>query len=201
MKKIFLVLILIIGFINPTFAQNDTRNTIKPMAEHAIKKMDRKLTKHKALKRNFSTKQEFKRNKQRRMMRNNKHITSKSMRNHTNRYNNGYDYTPTGYRDDYRPIRQRGYGLAKQGWILAYRYDRASFYDNEGFFYGYFNRYGYYFEDVFYSYDRYYTYRDRVRGRGLFNRSYYMPANANYYGFCDTPYNGGRYERGYNNRY
>ena len=204
MKKILLPLILILGFASSASAQSDARNTIKPMAEHKIKKMDRRLTKHKALKRNFSTKQEFKRNRQRRVMHNNKHIVSKSMRSYTNRYDNVYNYSPTQtrYRDDYRPIRQHGYGLAKQGWILAYRYDRASFYDNEGFFYGYFNRYGYYFEDVFYSYDRYYTYRDRVRGRGLFNHSYYMPANASYYGFCDTHYsNNNGYARGYNSRY
>ena len=55
------------------------------------------------------------------------------------RYNNGYHYNRSVYSDYNRMKRQRGYQHGKKGWTLAYRYDRASFYDNEGYYYGYFN--------------------------------------------------------------
>ncbi len=205
MNKLLLTFLLTLGLTLGTQASD--KNT-QQLPEATIKKMDRQMTKHKAHTRNFKTHKEFKRMQQRKVAHPSaKRTASKSMHYNTRDYQNGrnYGYTESrrGYYDDYRPIRQRGYSHTKRGWILAYQYDRASFYDNEGFFYGYFNRYGYYFEDVFYRYDRFYTYRDRVRGRGLFNHRYYMPANASYYGFCtanysdDSGYNR-NYERGYN---
>ena len=203
MKKILLTLLLTFGLVANAQASNE--NT-KKLPEATIKKMDRQMTQGKAQTRNFKTHKEFKRMQQRKVTHPNvKRTASKSMHYNNGGYQNGrnYGYTESrGYYDDYRPIRQRGYNRTKRGWILAYQYDRASFYDNEGSFYGYFNRYGYYFEDVFYRYDRFYTYRDRVRGRGLFNHRYYMPANASHYGFCtsnhrDSGYNRS-YERGYN---
>ena len=161
MQKILLSLFLTFGLI--TISSASTHNEMKqmkPISETKIKKMDHKLTKHKAVKRHFKTQKEFKRTLQRNVQRNGmskhaKHVTSKSLRYGTNNYDKGYNYNRPDYRDDYRPIRQRGYNHSNRGWFLAYRYDRASFYDSEGYFYGYFNRYGYYFEDVFYSYDRY----------------------------------------------
>ena len=203
MKKILLTILITFGMTSISYAS--AQKDIKPISEKQIKRMDHKLTKHKAMKRNFKTQKEFKRTQQRRTTQNKrvthskmKRRTSKNMRYDTRQpYDNGYNYNRNGYYDDYRPIRQRGYSYSNRGWILAYQYDRASFYDNEGFFYGYFNRYGYYFEDVFYSYDRYYTYRDRIRGRGLFDRHYYMPANASHYGFCATRHTNRNFERGY----
>jgi len=204
MNKLLITLIITLG-LSTAYASSHNENNIKPISETKIKRMDHKLTKHKAMKRNFKTQKEFKRTQQRRTTQQKrvtnskmKRTTSKNMRYDTRQpYSNGYNYDRSDYRDNYRPTRQRGYNYSNRGWILAYKYDRASFYDNEGFFYGYFNRYGYYFEDTFYSYDRYYTYRDRVRGRGLFDRNYYMPANASHYGFCATRHNNRNYERGY----
>ena len=89
-----------------------------------------------------------------------------------------------------RSNKNRGYRYPKRGWELAYRYDRAAFFDQYGYHYGYFNRHGYYFEGVFYAYDRGYRYHDRVKGRGLFDHWYYIPANAEYYGFSRHPYRG-----------
>jgi len=194
MNKIFLTLLITFGFTSALFAsiQNDVKHS-KPMSEHKIKKMDRKLNKHKAVKRNFKTQKEFNHKLQRKSItKHKKHLSKQNMR-----YNNGYNYNRNMPKAYYRTIRQRGYNYSNRGWSLAYKYDRASFYDNQGYFYGYFNRYGYYFEDIFYRYDRYYTYRDRVRGRGLFSHRYYMPANANYYGFCATRHTDRNYERGY----
>ena len=173
MKKILLSLIFVLSAGSSIQATEQNKNT-KAMPEATIKQMDRQMSKHKARSRNFKTQKEFSRKQHKRM--------NKTHSRDIN-YNNGYNYTNQRYRDNYRPTRQRGYRYTKRGWILAYQYDRASFYDDEGYFYGYFNRHGYYFEDVFYRYDRYYTYRDRVRGRGLFGRHYYMPVNARYYGF------------------
>jgi hypothetical protein len=197
MNKLLITLIITLG-LSASYASSHKDSNTKPISESKIKRMDHRLTKHKAVKRNFKTHKEFKRTLQRNVPnKHSKHVTSKSMRYHTGAYDNGYNYNRANYRDDYRPIRQRGYTHSNRGWMLAYKYDRASFYDNQGYFYGYFNRYGYYFEDVFYSYDRYYTYRDRVRGRGSFDNRYYMPANARYYGFCETRHNNRNYERGY----
>jgi len=195
MNKIFLTLLVTLGLASTSFASTqNNREHHKPMSEHKIKKMDHKFSKHKAVKRNFKTQKEFTHKQQRKQTqrkqthrkqthRSTKHISPKNIR-----YDNGYTYDRNMEREHYRPVGQRGYNYSSRGWLLAYKYDRASFYDNQGYFYGYFNRYGYYFEDVFYRYDRYYTYRDRVKGRGLFSHRYYMPANASYYGFSDTRY-------------
>ncbi|MBT8344028.1 MAG: hypothetical protein KJO45_04860 [Sulfurovum sp.] len=179
MKRMILTIIISIGL--STIAYTDSRiyqeklHTTKPMKANKIKILDRQLTKHKTVKRNFKTKKEFLRKKDRKR---NKHRASRQLH-----YDKGYVYNKR-YTTLYRPIKQRSYNHTKRGWVLAYRYDRASFYDNEGFYYGYFNRQGYYFEGIFYRYDRYYTYRDRVNGRGLFGHRYYMPVNTRYYGFC-----------------
>lgn len=90
-----------------------------------------------------------------------------------------------GYDNNYRRgPSQQGYRHYKRGWYLAYRYDKAHFYDRYGYEYGYFNKYGFEFDGTFYSYDRRYRYRDRMRGRGIFGPSYYAPANAKEYGFA-----------------
>lgn len=151
------------------------QHNIKPMQEHQIKHMDRELTKHQAIKKIFITKKEFLHKENRRI---NKHFSSKQAG-----YDRRYVYDNKRYKEVYHPIKQHGYKQSKRGWTLAYIYDRASFYDKEGFYYGYFNRHGYYFENLFYRYDRYYTYNDRIKGRGLFDHRYYMPANSRYYGF------------------
>jgi hypothetical protein len=176
MKKIMLIITMSIGLNSVVYSDSNLHQKrqqhVKPMKEQQIKRLDRKLTKHKAVKRNFKTKKAFLYTKNR-----------KIQKYHTT-YDRGHFYDNNRYTNTYRSIRQHGYHHPKRGWILAYRYDRASFYDNEGFFYGYFNKHGFYFENVFYRYDRYYTYRDRVIGRGLFSHRYYMPLNAKYYGFC-----------------
>jgi len=207
MNKILLALVVMVGLTASVYASspNDTRANMKPMSAKKIKKMDNRLTKHKAVKRNFKSKKEFSQRRQSRMNKQHRSTASKYMRHDNNRYNSGYNYeAPQAYAEPYRPVRQRGYRYSKKGWILAFQYDRASFYDNEGYFYGYFNRYGYYFEDVFYRYDRYYSYRDRARGRGLFNNMYHMPSNASYYGFCDSRYDDRdhmqSYDKGYDRR-
>jgi len=164
-----------------------------------IAKLDRTMNKHKAKPRRFKTKEEFRRTQLRRQthtQREKKAIHkriqahTKQMMPHTRSYRHGNH----SYRDDdmsgyderyYRPmIYGKPHRYTKRGWVLAYRYDRAEFYDREGFHYGYFNRYGYMFEGEFYRYDRYYTYRDRIKGRGLFDRYFYAPAQWRYYGFC-----------------
>jgi hypothetical protein len=166
----------------------------KPMSVKKIRLMDRELTRHKAVKRSFSTKKEFHR-QAKRQKKLQKHLSPHSAKQMRYRNGNAYDaYVPPG-ETPYPPMRQRGHRHFKRGWFLAYLYDRASFYDNEGFYYGYFNRYGYYFEGVFYRYDRYYTYRDRLRGRGLFDHRYYMPSNYRYYGFCNARYESRPYYR------
>jgi len=184
-------------------AQTDNNPKIfdKPIKEQKLKKMDKHLTKHKAVKRKFRTQKEFKRMHhkdkavQRKMHQNRAATKHLNQEPNVKRLHRNYGYGQGWYRDDYLSIRQHGYRHTNRGWYLAFRYDRASFYDKYGYYYGYFNRYGYYFEDIFYRYDRYYSYRDRVRGRGLFDHRYYMPANYRHYGFCKPRYDRRDYRR------
>ena len=197
MNKILFTLIITIGlsmglYASPNNHKDDRRNT-KPMSAKKIQKMDHRYTKHKAVKRDFRTKKDFKRRAQ-------KTVTRKHTKNYNrqyDQYDNGHAYRSNTYYNNTRQVRQRSYKHSNRGWNLAYRYDRATFYDNEGFYYGYFNHNGYYFENIFYRYDRHYSYKDRVRGRGLFDHRYYMPTEAREYGFCDTSSN----HRSYNERY
>ena len=146
------------------------------MSEQQLKKMDRKSQTQKRHRRNFNTPQEFENKSHKKMY----HHTSSSHE----RYYNGNSYHRMHDNHRRRVIEQRPYRQSKRGWRLAYKYDRAFFYDKYGYHYGYFNQNGYTFEDIFYRYDRAYTYRDRVKGRGLFGRGYYMPAEVRRYGFC-----------------
>jgi len=161
--------------VGATAKKEHHKNPTEVMSDKQIKKMDRKYKKHKAKKRDFRTHNEF------------QHKTIRKHAKHHDKYvrsNHRYNHNRPVYIEPYMVHRQRGYRYPKKGWTLAYRYDRASFYDNEGYYYGYFNRSGYFFEDVFYRYDRSYSYRDRVKGRGLFDGRFYMPFNSRYYGFC-----------------
>ncbi len=156
-----------------------------------VQRLDRKMTTKRAVKKRFRTQKEYQRMKRQGRISPKKQISKRGAKrvsgSRSGRYaDRGYT-RDRWYGDswDYpRGPRQRGYRNFKRGWYLAYRYDRASFYDRYGYHYGYFNRYGFEFDGIFYRYDRYYGYRDRVRGRGLFDNSYYMPANAVRYGFC-----------------
>ena len=176
MKQIILLFLLSIGIGSIGYCDSvpyhKEQQRIQPLKQTEIRHMDRKLTKHKAIRKKFKTKKEYLRRK------------NKKMYTHSTTFDRRYPYYNNGYRDRHLSTRQRGYRDSKRGWRLVYRYDRASFYDNNGYYYGYFNKEGFYFENIFYRYDRYYTYRDRVRGRGLFDHRYYMPINARHYGFC-----------------
>ncbi|MFT7824873.1 MAG: hypothetical protein ABXS92_08930 [Sulfurimonas sp.] len=186
MKKLTLLLSLLVLNLS-LYAADESRAAeranIKPLTLKQIKKKDRHLNKQRAKKRIFYNRKEFTRQHKR-------HPNPGFGPAHRPKHYKGYDKAypvPTPY---VTPIRQRGYRYSKRGWALAYRYDRAEFFDRHGYHYGFFNRHGYYFEGVFYRYDKGYTYRDRVRGRGLFERRYYMPANARFYGFAVRPHRG-----------
>lgn len=175
MKKITLFILLCTALLaaeNGSFKhRNDPQFTAKPLGERQLRKMDRELNKYKAVQRKFKTQKEFQRmhRKSKKYM-HKKHLKAR-MSKHELDYRYGY---PKGvYNDGYRPITQSGYRNFKRGWLLAYKYDKAPFYD----------QFGYYFEGMFYRFDRYYTYQDRVRGHGMFDNRYYMPANYRYYGF------------------
>jgi len=184
-----LKILTLAGLLSTTTIQLSAQEGPKVMNQTKIKQLDRKLTSHKARDRNFNTKFQYKRHK--------KYIRARQMRGkylQPYRYNK---YMAENHR--YHNNGERHFGIPraypieyghphphhKRGWVLAYRYDRAGFYDRDGFYYGYFNHHGYYFEDVFYRYDRFYTFHDRVRGRGLFDRYFYRPAEYRHYGFCN----------------
>lgn len=150
---------------------------LKAKQKRHMKKMDKKLAHRKAIKRSFNTHAEF------------KNIKTLKRSSHYSGYNDEHYYDKNNqreYRNDHH--RAHGYRQPHNSWYLTYRYERASFYDRHGYYYGYFNRHGYLFEGDFYRYDRYYTYRDRVRGKGLFDHRYYRPAMDNYYSSFNDPY-------------
>ncbi len=186
----YLLAVLVLLFSFQTLQAQSTHETIEKVD---ISKLDRYYTSHHAQKRTFKTKQAFKRvQTHHTKVPQKRHIASTPVQVHPNRYRpqsqwyNARYYNGENYYGRYIPRRQyeRAYRYPKRGWVLAYRYDRADFFDRDGFYYGYFNRYGYFFEGEFYRYDYSYTYRDRVRGRGLFDRYYYRPAAWREYGFC-----------------
>jgi len=123
-----------------------------------------------AMRRTFKTPREF------------RHVKRKhhKIRKHMKSMLRGRAYESRYAYKEYDRYQSRGFRQYKNRWYLAFKYERASFYDNEGFFYGYFNRRGYTFEGEFYRYDRYYTYRDRIRGKGLFSRRYFRPMMPEY---------------------
>ena len=47
-------------------------------------------------------------------------------------------------------------------------YDRNSYYDEEGYFYGYYDNTGYFFNNIFFEYNAQYSYYDRLYIRGYF---------------------------------
>ena len=151
-------------------------STQKPLTSKKIQKMDQSLTHTRTVTREFKNLSEFQRLQRQRKL--------QERRNNALSYQ-AYDRFIPYYRGENR---QKGYRYPKRGWELAYRYDRADFFDRYGYHYGYFNRHGYYFEGIFYRYDRFYRYHDRVRGKELFGKRFYMPANYRYYGFDPHPY-------------
>jgi hypothetical protein len=187
------LILLLLTAVSPLFGETAQIEKVD------INKLDRTMTQYKAQKRHFKNKKEFEHQKVQKkyIQKSHKQVSQHLQTKHQKRYKTTHDrnrryYDPTydysyGYYDN-APYRHRPYGRTyhhpKHGWVLAYKYDRAEFYDRDGFHYGYFNRYGYMFEGEFYRYDRYYRYHDRVRGRGLFDRYYYRPAEWRYYGFC-----------------
>ena len=177
MKQLLFTTLISIGLTLGVNAQPyDHKDGMHNMSSEKIKRMDRKHPKHKAKKRHFKTQKEF--------LHRSKYKHARSVEKQVNyRHGSNYHRERDRYRHNYNRNKQRGLSQWKRGWTLAYKYDRASFYDNQGYYYGYFNHKGYYFEDIFYRYDRFYTYQDRIRGKGLFTHRYYMPENSKYYGF------------------
>ncbi len=180
MKHIHLHIMAILLLAGSVFAQAQAPHNVSDERVD-ISKLDRYYTSHQAQRRTFANKHEYKQHKRHAQKRLHKHHPQP-----TSRYQRGEYYEARPFAYEERPVRhfERGHRYQKRGWVLAYRYDRAAFYDREGFYYGYFNRYGYFFDGIFYRYDYRYTYRDRVRGRGLFDHHFYHPAEWRYYGFC-----------------
>jgi len=167
---------------NPLDRERDIRfETAQHLGKlNTHRKLDTELKHTKAQRRTFHSSHEYKhaRDRNHKIRKHRKSIHSLVR---------GRDYDTNRYHDNYRhhDYHVRGQRHWRNSWVLAYKYERASFYDNEGFFYGYFNHRGYMFEGEFYRYDRYYTYRDRVRGKGLFTRRYFRPM-IEYYSYNEN---------------
>jgi len=190
MKKIISV-VTIVTFM--MMGLSSYASAAQEMSAKKVQRLDRKMTKRSAHKKRFRTQKEYMSMKKRARSPRKRVVSTRRtgdiFRTSRQKTQRRYANDDTWYGDDWnypRGPRQKSYRNFKRGWYLAYRYDRASFYDRYGYEYGYFNRHGYYFDGIFYGYDRYYGYNDRIRGRGLFDGQYYMPANANRYGFCQS---------------
>jgi hypothetical protein len=51
-------------------------------------------------------------------------------------------------------------------------YDRNSYYNDDGYYYGYYDNTGYFYNNIFFDYDSTYTYNDRCHRRGHFRLGY-----------------------------
>jgi len=176
-------------------------------AKKVQRRIDRKLHRKYAKHRSFRTAREFRRLHRHVTERRGKKAFSREDRNYgrrdriSSRYHRwnkdryrGRHSERYGYYDQWKPRHtKRGYRHTRRAWYLAYLYERAPFYDRQGYKYGYFSRRGFMFEGEFYRYDRYYTYRDRLRGRGLFDRWYYRPAYSQFGDFFAALGGGGSY--------
>lgn len=54
-----------------------------------------------------------------------------------------------------------------------FNYDRDGYYNDEGFYFGYYDTTGYFYNNIFFAYDGSYTYRDRRYRRGFFRRGHF----------------------------
>ncbi|HHD80250.1 MAG TPA: hypothetical protein ENK99_01380, partial [Campylobacterales bacterium] len=52
-------------------------------------------------------------------------------------------------------------------------YDRYGYYNNDGFYFGFFDRNGYFYNNIYFEYNSRYSYRDRYYRRGYFEPSYH----------------------------
>ncbi|MBD3789382.1 MAG: hypothetical protein IE885_03265 [Campylobacterales bacterium] len=190
MKKTIATLILgSVVLFGANHDDNDERqkqNKSNTTSIHAkqIRQIDREHTKEHTRQRDFKTQKEFQRIKENRMgvemkhetrLRGDHHEPSWKDKDHDHGQNDPYAYKNRKYIKAKQIHRHRGYKYPFRSWFRSYEYYRAPFYDQFGYYYGYFNLIGYYFEGIFYRYDRYYTYQDRIRGKGLFDDWYYSP--------------------------
>lgn len=179
MKKKLLIVSLSIGTLlwgnSPEIHHLDRQrdsmhHTILQTQKHQEhRKLDNQFKHKKLMRRTFKDAKEFKR------LRNRNHRQAIQRGNHYASHSYGRDFGHVSRYVEHDYTYARGTRHWKNRWYMIYKYERAGFFDNEGFFYGYFNHRGYMFEGEFYRYDRYYTYRDRVRGRGLFCHRYFRP--------------------------
>ncbi len=56
---------------------------------------------------------------------------------------------------------------------LNFDYDRNSYYDDEGYYYGYYDNTGYFFNNIFFEYSVEYSYHDRIYLRGFFQPNHH----------------------------
>jgi len=59
-------------------------------------------------------------------------------------------------------------------------YDRYGYYNDDGFYFGYFDRSGYFFNNIYFEYNSRYSYRDRYYRRGYFTPSYHHDRRCDY---------------------
>ena len=94
----------------------------------------------------------------------------------------------------------------------SFNYERDGYYNDDGYFYGYYDNRGYFYDNVFYAYDNQYTYYDRRNHLGYFRHSFHHHRPYIYHSFnnwnrihCYREPNvivyGHYYDRAYNNRY
>ena len=64
-------------------------------------------------------------------------------------------------------------------------YDRNSYYNNDGYYYGYYDTTGYFYNNIFFTYNNQYTYNDRYYRRGHFSLGYPHRRHYVYHRFND----------------
>jgi len=60
-------------------------------------------------------------------------------------------------------------------------YDRNGYYNDDGFYFGFFDRLGYFYNNIYFEYTSQYGYNDRLYRRGYFENSHHHYRRYNYY--------------------
>ena len=67
----------------------------------------------------------------------------------------------------------------------SFDYDNRGYYNNDGFYFGFYDRSGYFFNNIYFEYDSRYTYRDRVYIRGEFSTNHHHYRTYRYHSHND----------------
>lgn len=77
------------------------------------------------------------------------------------------------FRNGYSHVKYKNDNYRHHKKYKHFNYRRHGYYDNRGYYFGYFDKIGYVFNNIFYKYNNKYTYYDRLYQRGFFRPNHH----------------------------